>query len=67
MLDITASVRSPKSPPALSPDTPIVFDNLPVTEYSQYPSDFIDDDFDEFDLSEKPLGSLSQSLVGEVD
>lgn len=31
MLDTTALVRSIASPPALSHDTPIVSDNLPVT------------------------------------
>jgi len=32
MLDTTALVRSIASPPALSHDTPIVSDNLPVTD-----------------------------------
>jgi len=48
MLDIIEQVHSTKSPPALSLDTPIVSDNLPVTNplFFQDSEDMMDDDED---------------------
>ena len=59
MLDTTELVHSIASPPALSLDTPIVSDNLPVTdppdwiitpEYFQAPEDLMDEGEDLDDL-----------------
>ena len=51
MLDTTELVHSLTSPPALSHDTPIVSDNLPVTnpQFFQDSGDLMDGGDDEWD------------------
>jgi len=52
MLDIIEQVHSTKSPPALSLDTPIVLDNLPVTDPQFFldQEDLLDEEEDLDDL-----------------
>jgi len=51
MLDTTELVHSLTSPPALSPDTPIVSGNLPGTnpQFFQDQEDLLDEEEDYFD------------------